>query len=179
MELASLIAGVALATFPYSAEFNGKIKYIRDFFITLFFAGRRRGARRAAIGTPFPWLASRFDPKVSGSKASMDPSAGPPSAEVCSAWGCRSAGMRAPFEHHRPSAEGAMVVQADSASRQMSHSLRSTPLTLGRSPRASAPASHHLPLLGRNLLTARVAERKRCGARSTGPMTQSDLDQQG
>merc|ERR1719401_2009884 len=39
MELASLIAGVALATFPYSAEFNGKIKYIRDFFITLFFAG--------------------------------------------------------------------------------------------------------------------------------------------
>jgi len=39
MELASLIAGVALATFPYSAEFNGKIKYIRDFFITLFFVG--------------------------------------------------------------------------------------------------------------------------------------------
>mmetsp|Transcript_19163 Transcript_19163/g.43405 ORF Transcript_19163/g.43405 Transcript_19163/m.43405 type:complete len:519 (+) Transcript_19163:161-1717(+) len=38
MELAALIAGVALATFPYSAEFNGKIKYIRDFFITLFFA---------------------------------------------------------------------------------------------------------------------------------------------
>lgn len=37
MELASLIAGVALATFPYSAEFNGKIKHIRDFFITLFF----------------------------------------------------------------------------------------------------------------------------------------------
>lgn len=31
MELAALIAGVALATFPYSAEFNGKIKYIRDF----------------------------------------------------------------------------------------------------------------------------------------------------
>merc|ERR1719277_855161 len=37
MELAALISGVALATFPYSAEFNGKIKYIRDFFITLFF----------------------------------------------------------------------------------------------------------------------------------------------
>mmetsp|Transcript_137204 Transcript_137204/g.273831 ORF Transcript_137204/g.273831 Transcript_137204/m.273831 type:complete len:735 (-) Transcript_137204:239-2443(-) len=37
MELASLIAGVALATFPYSAELNGKIKHIRDFFITLFF----------------------------------------------------------------------------------------------------------------------------------------------
>jgi len=39
MELAALISGVALATFPYSAEFNGKIKYIRDFFITLFFVG--------------------------------------------------------------------------------------------------------------------------------------------
>jgi Kef-type K+ transport system membrane component KefB len=39
MELAALISGVALATFPYSAEFNGKIKYIRDFFITLFFCG--------------------------------------------------------------------------------------------------------------------------------------------
>mmetsp|Transcript_27229 Transcript_27229/g.63441 ORF Transcript_27229/g.63441 Transcript_27229/m.63441 type:complete len:846 (-) Transcript_27229:55-2592(-) len=39
MELASLISGVALATFPYSMEFNSKIKYIRDFFITFFFAG--------------------------------------------------------------------------------------------------------------------------------------------
>merc|ERR1740123_2807406 len=39
MELAALISGVALATFPYSAEFIGKIKYIRDFFITLFFVG--------------------------------------------------------------------------------------------------------------------------------------------
>merc|ERR1712054_106210 len=37
MELAALISGIALATFPYSAEFNGKIKYIRDFFITLYF----------------------------------------------------------------------------------------------------------------------------------------------
>jgi Kef-type K+ transport system membrane component KefB len=37
MELAALISGAALATFPYSAEFNGKIKYIRDFFIILFF----------------------------------------------------------------------------------------------------------------------------------------------
>merc|ERR1719230_952337 len=39
LELASLIAGVVLAAFPYSAEFNGKIKYIRDFFIVLFFVG--------------------------------------------------------------------------------------------------------------------------------------------
>merc|ERR1719183_119018 len=37
MELAALIAGVSMATFPYSAELNGKIKYIRDYFITLYF----------------------------------------------------------------------------------------------------------------------------------------------
>jgi len=37
MELAALIAGVAMATFPYSGELNGKIKYIRDYFITLYF----------------------------------------------------------------------------------------------------------------------------------------------
>merc|ERR1719440_1961572 len=37
MELASLVSGVALAAYPYSGEFNGKIKYIRDFFITIFF----------------------------------------------------------------------------------------------------------------------------------------------
>lgn len=39
MELAALISGVALAPYPYTAEFNGKIKYIRDFFITIFFCG--------------------------------------------------------------------------------------------------------------------------------------------
>lgn len=39
LELAALIAGAALATFPYSADVKTKIKYIRDFFITLFFAG--------------------------------------------------------------------------------------------------------------------------------------------
>merc|ERR1719446_1466805 len=37
MELAALIAGVSMATFPYSNELNGKIKYIRDYFITLYF----------------------------------------------------------------------------------------------------------------------------------------------
>merc|ERR1719321_2243311 len=37
LELASLISGAVLATFPYTAEFNGKIKYLRDFFVTLFF----------------------------------------------------------------------------------------------------------------------------------------------
>jgi len=37
MELAALIAGASLATFPYSSELNAKIRYIRDFFITLYF----------------------------------------------------------------------------------------------------------------------------------------------
>jgi len=37
MELAALIAGVSMATFPYNAELNGKVKYIRDYFITLYF----------------------------------------------------------------------------------------------------------------------------------------------
>jgi len=46
MELSALVAGIALATFPYSSEFNGKIKYIRDFFFTLFFAG---------MGMMLPW----------------------------------------------------------------------------------------------------------------------------
>jgi len=39
MELASLVAGMALAMFPFSHDFNSKIKFIRDFFITIFFAG--------------------------------------------------------------------------------------------------------------------------------------------
>lgn len=37
MELAALIAGMSMASFPYSVELNSKIKYIRDFFITLYF----------------------------------------------------------------------------------------------------------------------------------------------
>merc|ERR1719191_157621 len=49
LELASLIAGAVLATFPYSAEFNGKIKYLRDFFVTLFFV-----AMGMQIPTPSP-----------------------------------------------------------------------------------------------------------------------------
>jgi len=39
MEIAALVAGTALGTFPYSSDFNSKIKYIRDFFFVLFFAG--------------------------------------------------------------------------------------------------------------------------------------------
>ncbi|CAJ1341124.1 unnamed protein product [Effrenium voratum] len=37
VELAALIAGASLASFPYSKELNLKIRYIRDFFITLYF----------------------------------------------------------------------------------------------------------------------------------------------
>mmetsp|Transcript_34640 Transcript_34640/g.79781 ORF Transcript_34640/g.79781 Transcript_34640/m.79781 type:complete len:501 (+) Transcript_34640:27-1529(+) len=37
IELAALIAGASLATFPYTRELNQKIRYIRDFFITLYF----------------------------------------------------------------------------------------------------------------------------------------------
>lgn len=39
MEIGAFVSGVALATFPHSGNFNSKIKYIRDFFITLYFAG--------------------------------------------------------------------------------------------------------------------------------------------
>lgn len=37
MEMGALIAGVALATFPYNLEVIAKVVSIRDFFITLFF----------------------------------------------------------------------------------------------------------------------------------------------
>lgn len=37
MEMGALIAGVSLATFPYSLDVNAKILSLRDFFVTLFF----------------------------------------------------------------------------------------------------------------------------------------------
>lgn len=37
MEMGALIAGVSLATFPYSLDVNARVLNIRDFFITLFF----------------------------------------------------------------------------------------------------------------------------------------------
>jgi Kef-type K+ transport system membrane component KefB len=37
MEMGALIAGISLATFPYSHEVMAKVTSIRDFFITLFF----------------------------------------------------------------------------------------------------------------------------------------------
>jgi len=37
--VAAFIGGVSMATFPFNAELNSKIKYIRDYFITLYFVG--------------------------------------------------------------------------------------------------------------------------------------------
>lgn len=39
MELGALISGAAMATFPYSADLNSKLHFVRDFFITIFFIG--------------------------------------------------------------------------------------------------------------------------------------------
>jgi hypothetical protein len=39
IEVAAFIGGVSMATFPFNAELNSKIKYIRDYFITLYFVG--------------------------------------------------------------------------------------------------------------------------------------------
>ena len=37
--MAALIAGAAIASFPYSAEITGKVGIVRDFFVVLFFVG--------------------------------------------------------------------------------------------------------------------------------------------
>jgi len=39
IQVAAFIGGVSMATFPFNAELNSKIKYIRDYFITLYFVG--------------------------------------------------------------------------------------------------------------------------------------------
>jgi len=36
-EIGALLAGVAIASLPYTYEILGKLKYLRDFFIVLFF----------------------------------------------------------------------------------------------------------------------------------------------
>jgi len=38
-EMGSLVAGVALSTFPYALDVTAKVTTLRDFFITLFFVG--------------------------------------------------------------------------------------------------------------------------------------------
>ena len=37
--MAALIAGAAIASFPYSSEITGKVGIVRDFFVVLFFVG--------------------------------------------------------------------------------------------------------------------------------------------
>ena len=37
LEIGAFVAGVSLASIPYSFEVSGKIKYLRDFFLVLFF----------------------------------------------------------------------------------------------------------------------------------------------
>ena len=37
IELAALVAGASLATFPGTPAINKRIRYIRDFFVTLYF----------------------------------------------------------------------------------------------------------------------------------------------
>lgn len=49
MEMGALIAGVALATFPYNLDVIAKVLSIRDFFITLFFVA-------LGMQIPFPEL---------------------------------------------------------------------------------------------------------------------------
>ena len=37
LELAALVAGASLATFPHTQQIIKRIRYIRDFFVTLYF----------------------------------------------------------------------------------------------------------------------------------------------
>jgi Kef-type K+ transport system membrane component KefB/voltage-gated potassium channel Kch len=46
-EMGSLVAGVALSTFPYALDVTAKVTTLRDFFVTLFFVG-------LGMGIPMP-----------------------------------------------------------------------------------------------------------------------------
>lgn len=50
-EMGSLVAGVALSTFPYALDVTAKVTTLRDFFITLFFVG-------VGMTIPVPGLAT-------------------------------------------------------------------------------------------------------------------------
>lgn len=52
IEIGAFIAGLSLASLPYTFEINVKAKVLRDFFITIFFVGLGAGLVFAAI-TPF------------------------------------------------------------------------------------------------------------------------------
>ncbi|MBU1018185.1 cation:proton antiporter [Patescibacteria group bacterium] len=50
IEIGAFIAGVSLASLPYTFEINAKAKIIRDFFITIFFVGLGAGLVFSSIG---------------------------------------------------------------------------------------------------------------------------------
>lgn len=52
IEIGAFIAGLSLASLPYTFEINAKAKVLRDFFITIFFVGLGAGIAFASI-TPF------------------------------------------------------------------------------------------------------------------------------
>jgi len=50
VEIGAFIAGVSLASLPYTLEINAKAKVLRDFFITIFFVGLGAGLVFASMG---------------------------------------------------------------------------------------------------------------------------------
>lgn len=50
IEIGAFIAGVSLASLPYTFEINAKAKVLRDFFITIFFVGLGAGLAFASMG---------------------------------------------------------------------------------------------------------------------------------
>lgn len=50
IEIGAFIAGVSLASLPYTYEINSKAKVLRDFFITIFFVGLGAGLAFASMG---------------------------------------------------------------------------------------------------------------------------------
>ncbi len=56
IEIGAFIAGLSLASLPYTFEINAKAKVLRDFFITIFFVALGAGLAFASVGpfvTPF------------------------------------------------------------------------------------------------------------------------------
>jgi len=50
IEIGAFVAGVSLASLPYTYEINVKMKVLRDFFITIFFVGLGAGLVFASMG---------------------------------------------------------------------------------------------------------------------------------
>jgi len=54
IEIGAFIAGVSLASLPYTYEINAKAKVIRDFFITIFFVALGAGLLFSSMGSLMP-----------------------------------------------------------------------------------------------------------------------------